>query len=175
MIVFDTETTSLTLPSEADLASQPSIIEIGAIKLDDHTYKEVARYSTLVNPGVPFDEAMHAGITKLTQKELDAAPPFISIYPELAEFFLGERRLLAHNAAFDMSVLTSDLQRIHADHSFPWPIEQFCTAQFTEKKYGKRIKLVDWYEKVMGRKLAQSHRAVDDAAALAMLIRKLKL
>jgi DNA polymerase III epsilon subunit-like protein len=174
MIVFDTETTALKLPSEADLNSQPRIIEIGAIKLDER-YREVARYSSLVNPGMLIDEEFHSKITGLTNAELKNAPAFLEVFSDLAEFFIGERRVIAHNVAFDMAVLSFDLQRINAQFAFPYPPKQFCTAQFTETKFGKRLKLVDWYEKVFGEKLKQTHRAVDDAAALASIVRKLKL
>lgn len=174
MLVFDTETTHLVLPSDAHIKEQPHIIEVGVIKLDKK-FKEVARYSSLVNPGVLIDEEMHAKITGLKNDDLKNAPTFFEVFVPLATFFLGERVLVAHNAAFDMSVLLHDLSRINGQHAFPWPMRQFCSARWSEEKYGKRINLASLYEKVTGKPLEQTHRAVDDADALAQIVRKAKM
>ena len=53
MILFDLETTGLPKAEGSDLDMQPSIIEFGAIKLDDDL-EETARMEFLCNPGHPL-------------------------------------------------------------------------------------------------------------------------
>jgi len=174
MLILDTETTDLLKTEVADLATQPHLIEIGVVKLDDN-YKEVNVLHTLVQPGIPINEEEHARITKLTNADLANAPTFLELYGELTEFFIGERVLIAHNLPFDHGVLLSELRRIGKEFAFPWPPIQICTVERTMHLKGKRLKLVDLYELSLRKKLKQTHRAIDDAMALVEVVRKLKV
>lgn len=174
MIIFDTETTGLTLPPEAPLEQQPHIIEVGALKLDAK-YREVDTLSILVKPGIPLDEEVHKKITGLTNADLACCPPFADILPKLLDFWIGERTMFAHNMPFDLAMLTIELRRINAQYAFPYPYEQVCTAEYSSQRYGKRLRLIQLYEKVLGKPLAQTHRALDDCRALAEIVRKEKL
>lgn len=175
MLIFDTETTGLTKPNGTPLTDQPYIIELGVIRLDDDTYKELDRYAHLLDPGVPIDEELHKKITGLTNADLKGQPMFYEVVYELAEFFRGEDRCFCHNAEFDFSLLRYELQRIQMEYHFPWPSNQFCTAEWTTARWGKRMRMIELYEKAMGKPLAQTHRAIDDAAALAEIVRELRL
>lgn len=175
MMVFDVETTNLLCPPDADLKDQPHIIEIGCVFLDDVTYKETCAVSQLIRPGIVLDEEEHKKITKLTNADLADAPTFADIFPGLCEMFVGEQKLIAHNCPFDMGVLVCELRRLNAEYAFPYPPVQICSAELSAAKFGRRYKLDEFYTKITGKAMKQTHRAVDDARALAAIVRKLKL
>jgi len=174
MIIFDTETTDLLKPESADLSWQPHVVEIAMLKLDDG-FNELDAYEALVKPGIPLDEEVHKNITKLTNEKLEGCPTFLELYAELADFFLGERTLIAHNLTFDLGVLTTELRRINKEAAFPYPPQQICTVNLTKHIKGKRLRLVDLYELKIGKKLKQTHRAMDDVRALAEIVTKMKV
>jgi DNA polymerase III subunit epsilon len=174
MIILDTETTGHLKPEVASLDDQPYIIEIAALKVNGN-FKRVDELCSLVNPNVPFDEATHRRITGITEKQLADAPLFIELADRLTDFFLGERTMIAHNCEFDRSVLALELRRLGREHFFPWPPVQICTVERTKHQTGSRLSLKELYEKVFGRKLAQTHRAREDAMALLDIVRELKM
>ena len=109
-IVLDTETTGLD-PDTGD-----RIVELGAVELLNHmpTGRVFHRY---VNPEreVPADAiAVHG----LTTAFLADKPTFRAVAAEFAAF-LGDARLVIHNAAFDMKFLNAELA--WAGHvALPW-------------------------------------------------------
>lgn len=161
-IIFDVETTDLTLPSAADLEKQPRIIEIGAIAVTESGI--VGELSQLINPGISID----AKITKITgikNEDLVGQPNFADFLPQLRTFFTGADMLICHNAPFDSALLRYDLARVGCE-DFPWPSDIICTVQEYTPLFGRRPKLTELYESVLLRPLAQTHRALDDVKAL---------
>jgi DNA polymerase III epsilon subunit-like protein len=174
MIILDTETTELQKPDIADLASQPHIIEVALIKLNDK-WKEVDRYEALLNPQAPLNNKEHERITGLTEEALKGCPTFLELYEELVDFFVGERVLVAHNLEFDRANLVCELRRIQREFAFPYPPIQICTVERTKHLLGRRLKLVELYEMKMKRKFAQKHRAMPDCEALSEIVREMKI
>lgn len=175
MIIFDTETTELMKPDVADISTQPHIIEFAMIKLDDASYKELGRYETLLNPGVPINDEEHKKITGLTNADLVSSPTFLEAYGHIVRFVLGQRVLVAHNLEFDRSALTAELRRIGKEYAFPYPPAQICTVVITKHLKGRRLKLTELYQLKLGKELKQKHRAMSDAEALAEIVRKMKI
>lgn len=174
MIVFDNETTGLSKPIACPLNEQPQIIEFAAIKLDDKSLKERGRMTFLCNPGIPLPAEI-TKITGLKDKDLADKPPFVNFYPSMADFYLGERFLVAHNLDFDRSMLTFELQRIDKLTQFPWPPKHICTVEKSYYIKNKRLKQTDLYEIAMGKgKTYKAHRAMDDVEALCDIIRWLR-
>ena len=102
-VALDTETTGL------DPASGHRIVEIGCVELNDHvaTGRE---WSALVNPERDMpEEAYH--VHGLSEEMLRAKPTFAEVAPEFLAF-LGEDRLVIHNAAFDVGFLNAELARV---------------------------------------------------------------
>ena len=99
-IVLDTETTGLD-PDAGD-----RIVEIGAVEIVNHmpTGRSFHRY---INPqrDVPPEAVEVHG---LTAAFLSDKPVFRAIAAEFAEF-IGDARLVIHNAAFDMKFLNAEL------------------------------------------------------------------
>jgi DNA polymerase III epsilon subunit-like protein len=169
MIVFDLETTGLPLADGADINLQPRITEFGAIKLDDD-FKETEKLEFLVNPGIPLSPQI-TKITGLTDNDLKDKPPFVARFEEISEFFLGERKLVAHNLPFDRTVLKFDLERIDKVTAFPWPPEQICTVEVGETVWNKKRKLGDIYKEITGNEHKGAHRSIADVRALIEIVK----
>ena len=169
MIVFDLETTGLPYADGTELDKQPKIIELGAIKLDDDL-KEVSRLEFFCNPGHELPPRI-TKITGITDYMLEDAKPFIAHYKELCDFFLGERSLAAHNLSFDSRILRFELERIDKVTRFPWPPENVCTLEISEKVWGGvKRKLGDIYEELFGNTIEGAHRAINDVKATVKII-----
>jgi DNA polymerase III epsilon subunit-like protein len=167
IVVFDTETTGLTLHPDAPLAKQPKIIELGAA-LVDRRGQVVETLSQLVHPG----EEVSAEITKITgitNADLVGAPRFGACLPQLRHIFGQARAVFAHNLPFDKALLHYDLARCGAVE-FPWPAAQFCTVGLHRGAWGRNPKLIELYEHTLGRPLPQTHRALDDVLALVEVV-----
>lgn len=168
-IVFDTETTGLLLPSVADLDQQPYIIELGAVVVDQD-YNVLAELSQIIKPPIPIPERI-TKITGITQADVDDKPTFKQFLPKLAGFFkCGAAMLVAHNVSFDWNMLMNELVRAKAVDMFPMPNDLVCTAQEYTATSGKRPTMKALYEKILGKPLPQTHRALDDVKALLEII-----
>jgi DNA polymerase-3 subunit epsilon len=99
-IVLDTETTGLD-PDTGD-----RIVELGAVELVNHM-PTGRTFHAYVNPqrDVPAEAVAVHG---LTAAFLSDKPAFSGVAAEFAAF-LGEARLVIHNAAFDMKFLNAEL------------------------------------------------------------------
>lgn len=106
VVVLDFETTGLS----PDLGDRP--IEIGAVLLEHGEI--VGRFQKLMNPGFrisPFIEAY----TGIGNDMLKGQPSCGEVMAEFSEFIAG-RRLVAHNASFDLRFLDAELRRIDRNH-----------------------------------------------------------
>ena len=159
--IFDTETTGLLMPSAAPIEKQPHIIELGGVVVDETG--EIRELSQLLDPQVELEQVI-TKITGIKPEDLQNKPTFEEFLPQLREFFDGTDVFMAHNAPFDSGVLRCELERLSAD--FPWPEEIICTVQEYTPQFGHRPKMTELYEKVMGKPLLQTHRALDDVRAL---------
>ena len=164
MILFDLETTGLPKAEGSHLDMQPSIIEFGAIKLDDEL-KEISRMEFLCNPGHPLPPII-TKITGLTDDDLKDEKPFVAHYNEVCEFFIGQKTLVAHNLSFDRKILRFELERLDKMTKFPWPYEHLCTVEIGESVWGKKRKLGDIYEEITGNKIDGAHRSTADIEAM---------
>jgi DNA polymerase-3 subunit epsilon len=102
-IVIDTETTGL------DPAQGHRVVEIGAIELMHHV-PTGRNYHQYVNPqrDVPIDAFSIHG---LSESFLRDKPVFGTIIDDLLAF-LGDAKLIFHNAAFDIAFLNLEMQSL---------------------------------------------------------------
>ena len=164
IVLLDFETTGLILPSSSDLALQPRIIEIGALKVDDNL-QVVEELSELIDPGQIISDEI-TKITGIKNQDLSGKRTVEQLIPELAEFFVGVKTLVAHNLAFDRDMLYFELLRTGWERRFPFPPNQVCTVDSTMHIKGRRMKLTELYQHTQNKPLAQTHRALDDVRAL---------
>jgi DNA polymerase III subunit epsilon len=107
LVVLDFETTGLS-PERGDRA-----IEIGAVLLEQG--KITARFSELMNPGFKVSGFIEE-YTGISNAMLRNAAPCEEVMARFADF-IGQHKLLAHNAAFDRRFLDAELSRIDSDYS----------------------------------------------------------
>jgi len=102
-IVLDTETTGLD-PSEGH-----RIIELCCLELDNHLPTGRV-YHTLIQPerDIPEESVQVHG---LTEEKLADAPLFAAIADDLLGF-IGDSRLVIHNAEFDLKFLNAEFVRL---------------------------------------------------------------
>jgi DNA polymerase III epsilon subunit-like protein len=167
--IFDTETTGLPKPTSAPLDKQPSIIEVGVL-LCDYNGRIVDEFNSLVNPGCQISEEI-TKITGITNEDLVGQPSFFDLLPKLIKLFERADMAVAHNAAFDTGMFNFEMQRLEL--TFPWPPSIICTVEEYKPQWGgKRPRLIQLYEKIIGVPLEQTHRALDDAKALHAVLVK---
>lgn len=101
-VSFDTETTGLWAPSHR-------IVEIGAVKFrlsDDG----VETFQRLVNPGRKMPKEV-IGIHGITDEMVAEAPAIDKVLDEFKQFCTEGSILVAHNAPFDISFVSCELER----------------------------------------------------------------
>lgn len=172
-IVYDTETTGLTLHPQAPVDRQPQMIEFGAVlyDIDRRCVEEVV--SILINPGVPLTEEITA-ITGLRDADLRDAPRFAEVLPQLRRVFGEAGGVIAHNLPFDKAILRGELMRVGCE-DFPWPAAEMCTVQLFRDEWGRNPKLIELHQHILGEPLAQTHRALDDVRALVRILERADL
>ncbi|HEU0222254.1 MAG TPA: DNA polymerase III subunit epsilon [Paracoccaceae bacterium] len=130
-IVLDTETTGL------DPLAGHRIVEIGAIELLNHLPTGQTWHHYLdPERDVPAEAFAIHGISAAM---LDGKPVFAAIAPDFLAF-LGEARLVIHNAAFDLRFLNAELDR--AGHRQLGPDRAIDTLELARRRFpGAQISL----------------------------------
>ena len=172
-IVWDTETTGLTLHPAADVSKQPRMIEFGAAIVDMSDGSIIYNINHLINPGVKL-EPIITKITGITDEDLKDAPAFRDVWRELRPHFESASVMIAHNLPFDKSILAYELER-EGVKDFPWPVVEICTVGLYKHEWGRDPKLKELYEAHLGKPLEQTHRASDDADALVEILQHDKI
>jgi DNA polymerase III alpha subunit (gram-positive type) len=168
--VYDTETTGLPFHIDAPLNSQPRVIEFGGIITDG---KEIIHSLEFIcNPGIAIEQVI-TDITGLTNADLDGKPPFSEFIVDLNKYFSKAQASIAHNAAFDRAMLAFDLKRLGEDlNVIAFPPLCICTVEQTFHQYGKRMRLIELYERLVG-PYVQKHRSIDDVMILHEVAKKI--
>lgn len=161
--LVDFETTGLTSHFEASLNVQPRAIEFGAILTDGETILD--EIDLIINPQQELEEVI-TKITGIQQHQVDAAEPFPAHVAAISAFLSRADIAIAHNMAFDRSIMDFDCQRAGLTLAdVCWPAREFCTVELTRPFYGRRMKLEELYNMHVG-PIVQTHRAVDDCKML---------
>ena len=159
VVVLDFESTGLN-------TAKARIIEIGAVKLVEGTVTET--FQQLVDP----EEALTPKITEITgitDANLQGQPKAAEALPKLLEF-IGDAPIAAHNAAFDVNLLKSELKRLNLSWSGP----VLDTLTYARKLYPKQKSFrLGALCKHLGVSLKNAHRAVHDAAATAQCLARM--
>ncbi len=119
-VVLDLETTGGS-------ASGDNITEIAAVRVDNGV--EVARWSTLVNPGIPIPYFIQ-NLTGISNDMVADAPRFKHVADHLLALLDGSV-LVAHNASFDHGFLRGEYARLGHDLRVP----SLCTVRLSRKLY----------------------------------------
>jgi len=172
-LVFDTETTGLTLHPDADLHLQPKVIEFGGVLISLMDGGVVDEFSILINPMQPL-ESIITDITRLTDELLAPHPPFDAAWPQIRAFMRRASCVVAHNLPFDKAVMHSEFRRLGIVDT-AWPAREMCTVGVYTEQWGKMPTLKALHEKVLGTPLVQAHRAISDVNALVSIVQAERL
>ena len=123
-IVLDTETTGLE-------AAEHSIIEIGCLEIIDRRITGRS-YHQYINPGRSIDDGAIA-VHGITNEQLRDKPRFDEITDELLAF-IGDAKLVIHNADFDMGFLAVEFERCGRAADWPPPGEVIDSLLLARKK-----------------------------------------
>lgn len=167
--VFDTETTGLLLPSTVPIHKQPKVIELAVALVKNG--KVMKRHTWLINPECPITAEI-TRITGLTDADVKNQPTFSSLLPAIKTVFKKASVAIAHNASFDIGMIDNDTARSSEPEPFPWPETRICAVQEYRHLFGFNPSLKVLYERIMGKPLAQTHRAMDDVNALIEILHK---
>ena len=166
IIFLDTETTGLLQPLGTDTKYQPYIVEVCAIRTNDH-FQITGEFISFIKPPIPIPEKLTKNVHKISDQMVKNSPIFFSIYRSLCEIFLGCHTFVAHNAPFDIGMLFFELSRIEKICQFPWPPINFCTTEQSLHLKGYRLSLKELYQIATGKEeIENAHRAKNDVLAL---------
>jgi len=164
MIIFDTETTDLVTSSDAPLHTQPKIIELFALKVDDVSWEIKGELELLIDPKMAITEEI-TKITGIKDEDVRGKGEFPEHYNVINDFWLGEAHSVGHNLTFDCDMLEIELRRIGKVTRFPWSKNRHCTVEDSEHYMGRRLKLIDLHTYLFGVGFEQAHRARNDVMA----------
>ena len=108
----------------------PAICQIGIVVAE---YGEIVKTeSHLVNPETYFD-AGNIAVHGILPSDVADAPTFPALWPRIAAYF-SDSILVAHNAAFDLGVLSGTLTRC----GIPVPEMTYCcTVQMARRRFSR--------------------------------------
>lgn len=168
MLVFDLETSGLPLHEDAPPDRQPRIIEFGGV-LVSKTGVVMEEVSQLIDPEQLITEEI-TKITGIKDADLVGKPTLAKALARLRGVFADAEVMLTHNLPFDEGILRMELKRVGALHDWPWPPRKYCSVQLYRDEWGRNPRLIELYERKLGKQYPQTHRALDDARALAEVV-----
>lgn len=158
-IVLDIETTGLSFRTE-------KITEIGAVKVKNGEI--VDTFECFVNPEIPIPQRI-VELTGITDDMVKNADTIDIVMPKFLEF-IGNLKLVAHNADFDVGFLKYNAENLglKMDNEY---IDSLALSRQLYPEF-KKHKLGILAEK-FGIKVENAHRALDDVKTLVKVYFKL--
>lgn len=160
-----TNFTAIDLETTGRDTSKSEIVELAAVRVRDGEITET--FSSFVKPDVPIDAGASA-VTGITEADLAGAPAFAEIWPLIREF-AGADVLVAHNGyQFDFPILSRMVEETG---------DRFSAITFDSLPLARDLvptsrKLGD-LARHFGIDPGNSHRALDDTRALALVMLEL--
>ena len=147
----------------------PSICQIGLVV--EESGDIVKTESILINPETWFD-GFNIQVHGITPADVETAPTFPEVWVRIAAYF-SDSVVVAHNAAFDLGVLSGTLER----YGIPVPeITYACTVQMARRRFSRETYgtyRLDTLCAAFDIPLEHHHDALCDALACYKLYREL--
>jgi DNA polymerase-3 subunit epsilon len=126
----------------------------------------VEEYQSLINQEDTWFRQDFIALHGITAKMTASAPSFVVLWPNIAAF-IGNLRLAAHNAAFDIGVLKKMLEDNGINRG---PPEYFCSLEIARSTWPDlRAHSLDVVAEYLGIEL-DHHNALSDARACAAIL-----
>lgn len=159
----------VALDVETPNGKVPAICQIGLVV--EECGDVVKTESILVNPETWFD-GYNIRFHGITPKDVENAPTFPAVWPRIAAYF-SDSVVIAHNAAFDLGVLSGTLER----YDIPAPeLTYACTVQMARRRFSRETYgsyRLDTLCAAFDIPLEHHHDALCDALACYRLYREL--
>jgi len=161
----EAEFTVVDLETTGGQCGPGNIIEIGAYRMVGRRLTE--SFQTLVRPQGGFVPRFITGLTSITTEMVREAPPIEHVLPAFRDF-MGDRVMVAHNAAFDFGFLNFEFRRIFGI-GVANPV--LCTLRMSRRFMPslKRRRL-DLLASHFGLSLEGRHRGLGDARMAAEIL-----
>jgi DNA polymerase III subunit epsilon len=161
----EAEFTVVDLETTGGRAGPGTIIEIGAYRMVGKRLTE--KFSTLVRPIGGVVPRFITGLTSITTEMIRGAPPIEDVLPAFREF-MGDRVMVAHNAAFDFGFLDFEYRRIFGlGLSNPVLCTLRMARRFMPSLKRRRLDLLAGH---FGLSLEGRHRGLGDARMAAEIL-----
>ena len=157
--VFDVETTGT--------GNNDRIIELALIGLDQSGEKQW-EWCSLINPERDTGPGFVVNIHQIYPRDVEDAPTFSDFSGYIAEL-LNRRILIAHNASFDLRMLSLEFSRLGV--CMP-NIEHICTLNMARSMGIKPAKLENCCD-VLGVEMEGMHHALADARATHLVAKEM--
>lgn len=144
------------------------VTEIGCVQLSS-TFRTELEFETLINPKISPD-ASALSVSRLSKKELAAAPRFEEIWPTFSSL-ISDKIVVAHNKVYETNLLKNELRAI-GEEKLPLMI---CTLEWSRRTLGHKVPnhtlgtLCSYFDI----ELNDAHEALGDARATAKLLHEL--
>lgn len=152
LVFIDIETTGAS-------AWTSRVLEIGALRVENN--QVMKHYSQLVDP----EETIPPFITNLTgiqERDIRDKPTFYSVANDVKALF-EDAIFVAHNVNFDYSFIKEEFRRL----GVPFNKDRLCTVRLSRALHpAQKSHRLDEVIRVHGYKVANRHRAFDDAEIL---------
>ena len=160
----------LAIDFETANPRRDSPCSLGVVRVDDGAVSH--EWSTLIDPEAEF-APMNMNIHGITPDDVEGAPTFLEVAQQLVDMTDGTECLVAHNAAFDISVLRRSLERYRAEIR---GVRFACTQVFSRRWFptwptyslGYVVHQLDLYDECGE---GSHHEALWDARACAAVAR----
>jgi len=183
-VAIDLESTGLLKPAPP----QPGIVEIGAVIAnlavggEDGLSRLFLRadFSQIIDPECPFEEEAQK-ITGLRPEDFYGKPNLKAAFLPFAKFVMGCEYLVTFNGlAFDVPLLSHNLERYGLQWRFPWPpihldLMEIATPYLNlpGRSGAKPPKLIELYQHLFEESFDGQHRATSDAKATMRCAQKM--
>ena len=158
-MLFDKPLCFVDIETTGTSVTHDRIIEVGMLKVVENEI--IDTYESLINPNTHVSPFI-TSITGIAPSDLEDAPSFEAIYPEIYKFLEGSI-FVAHNARFDYGFIRQEFGRFEISYSSPL----LCTVRLSRLLYPrhKRHNLDSIIER-FNINCERRHRALDDSRVM---------
>ena len=166
---------------ETATGSRSSACSVGVVLVDDDVV--VQREERLIQPPGNEYAFFNVSLHGISARDTAAADRFEDVWPEIADL-IGDRLVVAHNAAFDVRMIRQELANVSRaspqtaraaglSHDPFWGKEIVCTMRRYVPMFGGRMQLSALYQALHDGELPlASHDAGKDVETLVACLRR---
>lgn len=152
----------IALDFETANGKRTSICSVGMVKVVNHQITET--FYTLINPNDFFSQ-QNIAVHGIHPEEVADAPTFKTVYPYMLKF-IDDLPVVAHNAAFDMTVLHESIRSLGIETPC---MTYFCSLQLSRRTIQHHRYGLNYMMQYYNLDFHGHHDALNDAKACAMI------